>query len=68
MALSAHRAEQFVKLPCDICGLQVQVQVLLGLAEGRVAREGKELVCGDTGCDSRVPEARLPGQLFHALG
>ena len=42
--------------------------MLLVLGEGRVARERKELVCGDTGCDSRVPEARLPGQFFHALG
>jgi len=40
--------------------------LLIGLGEG-IAAERKQFVCGDTGCGSGVPEARLSRQFFHAL-
>ncbi len=60
------RVEEGIKGAGDVEGLEVDV----GLLEGRcrVARERKQLVCGDAGCNSGVTEVRLSRQFFHTLG
>jgi hypothetical protein len=58
--------QEGIKGAGDVEGLEVDV----GLLEGRcrVARERKQFVCGDAGCNSGVTEVRFPGQFFHSLG
>ena len=33
-----------------------------------IAAKRQQFVCGDTSCDSGIPESRLSRQFFHALG
>ena len=41
--------------------------LLICLGEG-IAAKRQQFVCGDSGCGSGVPQARLSSQFLHALG
>jgi len=57
-----------VKLAYEVHWLEVEMEVLLICLREGVAAKRQQFVCGDIGCGSGIPQARLSGQFFHALG